>query len=125
MGAMPTYLAGEEADPPTSPLMGYRSDGLVGAAGYVPPDLMAPPPVAAAPAPTDPADEEYRSVFQDYVDTRQRCGETVEGITFEKFTAKLRANRDQLIERYACRRVKFQVYVKDGRAALKATPLAE
>ena len=32
-------------------------------------------------------------------------------------------NRDQLISRFGCKGVKFQVYVKDGKAALKATPV--
>jgi hypothetical protein len=74
-----------------------------------------------------PAGEEaeYRAVFQDYLDTRQRCGEPTDGVTYEKFVQKLQANREQLVQRYACKRVKFQVYVKDGRAALKATPLAD
>jgi hypothetical protein len=28
-----------------------------------------------------------------------------------------------LVEKYSCRTVRFQVYVKDGKAALKATPV--
>ena len=53
----------------------------------------------------------------------RRCGEPTEGVTYDKFSGKLRANRQQLISRYACKSVKFQVYVKDGKAALKATPV--
>ena len=62
-------------------------------------------------------------MYQDFIDTRQRCGEATDGVTFDKFGAKLRANREQLMTRYKCQRVKFQVYVKDGKAALKATPV--
>ena len=87
------------------------------------PPLPEPAALPAAPAPIDPLEEEFRSVFQDFIDTRQRCGEPTEGVTFDKFAAKLRTNREQLMTRYKCQRVKFQVYVKDGKAALKATPV--
>jgi hypothetical protein len=66
---------------------------------------------------------EFRQVYRDFIETKQACGEPVEGITYDKFSGKLRANRQQLIGRYACKTVKFQVYVKDGKAALKATPV--
>ena len=38
---------------------------------------------------------------------------------------KLRKNREQLVQKYACRTVRFAVYVKDGKAALKATPVKD
>ncbi|HEX8698361.1 MAG TPA: MXAN_5187 C-terminal domain-containing protein, partial [Myxococcaceae bacterium] len=38
---------------------------------------------------------------------------------------KLRKNKDQLMTKYACRTVKFQVYVKENKAALKATPVKD
>jgi hypothetical protein len=37
--------------------------------------------------------------------------------------AKLQSNRDQLIAKYSCRTARFSVYVKDGKAAIKATPV--
>jgi hypothetical protein len=67
-------------------------------------------------------DDELRAVFHEFLETKQRLGEPTDGVTFDKFAVKLKANRDQLISRYACKQVKFQVYVKDGKAALKATP---
>ncbi|MDB4970504.1 MAG: hypothetical protein JWN44_6193 [Myxococcales bacterium] len=77
-----------------------------------------------APAPVeDPLDTEFRQVYRDFIDTKQACGEPTEGITFDKFSGKLRSNRQQLITRYSCKTVKFQVYIKDGKAALKATPV--
>jgi hypothetical protein len=78
--------------------------------------------VAANPA-EDPLEHEFRQVYRDFIETKQACGEPTEGITFDKFSGKLRSNRQQLISRYACKTVKFQVYVKDGKAALKATPV--
>ncbi len=47
----------------------------------------------------------------------------MEGLTWDRFRDKLRRNRDALAQKYACRTVRFQVYVKDGKAALKATPI--
>jgi hypothetical protein len=38
---------------------------------------------------------------------------------------KLRKNKEQLMQKYSCRTVKFQVYVKEGKAALKATPVKD
>jgi hypothetical protein len=68
---------------------------------------------------------EWLSVYDDFVRTKRQCGEPVDGLTFEKFSHTLKKNRDQLVQKHGCRRVKFSVYVKDGRASLKATPVKE
>ncbi|HLT31706.1 MAG TPA: MXAN_5187 family protein [Myxococcaceae bacterium] len=81
-------------------------------------------PSVAAPA-VDPEEQHFHDVFQEFVATRARCGEPSEGVTYDKFVAKLRKNRDQLVQKYACRTVRFQVYVKEGKAALKATPVKD
>ncbi len=54
---------------------------------------------------------------------RRRCGENTGDLAFERFLTKLTRNRDNLIKKYSCRTVRFQVYEKDGKAALKATPV--
>ncbi len=89
-----------------------------------PPDLLQAAARAAAPAAVE-LDEEthWKQVFQDFLRTRASCGEPSEGLTYEKFRLKLEGNRAALIGKYGCRTVKFQVYVKDGKAALKATPV--
>lgn len=77
-----------------------------------------------APNPAEEAlEQEFRQVYRDFIETKQACGESTDGITYDKFSGKLRSNRQQLISRYSCKNVKFQVYVKDGKAALKATPI--
>ncbi len=68
---------------------------------------------------------EWLSVYEDFIRTKKQCGEPTDGLTFEKFQHTLRKNRDQLIQRHACKRVRFSVYVKEGRASLKATPVRE
>lgn len=73
------------------------------------------------------ADEEthYKSIFEDFVNTKRDCGESTAGLTLDKFKDKLRGNRDALMSKHQCRTVRFAVYIKDGRAALKATPIRD
>jgi hypothetical protein len=83
-----------------------------------------PPPLPSASKPT--LDEpHFREVFGEFVATRERCGEAADGLTYDRFAQKLRKSRDQLIEKYHCKTVRFQVYVKEGKAALKATPIKD
>ncbi|MBF5042679.1 cell division protein FtsK [Aggregicoccus sp. 17bor-14] len=93
-----------------------------------PPPAFAQPPPAPAPAFGGPLTDEqhFEEVFREFIATRERCGEPSDpGLTFDKFVAKLRKNREQLVQKYACRTVRFQVYVKEGKAALKATPVKD
>jgi len=68
---------------------------------------------------------EWKGVFEEFVKTKRQCGEPVDGLTYEKFRGTLSKNRDALMQRHNCTRVKFTVYVKDGRASLKATPVRD
>ena len=68
---------------------------------------------------------EWRAVYQDFVALKQQCGENTDGFTYEKFETTLKKNRDALMNRHGAKRVKFSVYVKEGKAALKATPLKD
>ena len=84
------------------------------------------PRVASAIAPAGGGEEaHFQEVFRDFVATREKCGEPADGLTFDKFVAKLRKNKEQLVVKYNCKTVRFQVYVKEGKAALKATPVKE
>jgi hypothetical protein len=78
--------------------------------------------------PYDPDEEEeahYRNIFDDFMDKKRECGESTAGLTRDKFLQKLRDNKAALVEKHNCRTVRFSVYVKDGKAALKATPIRE
>jgi hypothetical protein len=80
---------------------------------------------APVPAASFEVDEEthWQQIFQDFLRTRVSCGENAEGLTYDKFRQKLEGNKAQLVGKYGCKTVRFQVYVKDGKAALKATPV--
>lgn len=92
-----------------------------GAEGRIPPA----PERKAAPPPVDPEEAHFQEVFQAFLSVREQCGEVGENPSYDKFAAKLRKNREALVQKYSCRTVRFQVYVKEGKAALKATPVKE
>jgi hypothetical protein len=70
-------------------------------------------------------DEEayHQQIFEEFVAAKKRCGERTDNLKYERFKQTLQRNKDALIERYGCKSVRFQVYVKEGKAALKATPV--
>ena len=68
---------------------------------------------------------EWHAVFQDFVSLKQQCGESTEGFSYEKFEQTLKKKNEELITRHGAKRVKFSVYVKEGKAALKASPIME
>ncbi|MEO1483840.1 MAG: MXAN_5187 C-terminal domain-containing protein [Myxococcota bacterium] len=70
----------------------------------------------------DPLEAHYREVFEQFVSARESCGESTAELTFEKFSTKLDKSREAVMSKHNCAEVKFSVYVKNGKAALKATP---
>jgi hypothetical protein len=83
-----------------------------------------PAPGHAAPSQAeDEFDPSWRSVHEEFLRVRSAQGEPVDGVSWDRFRDKLRKNRDLLVQKYACRTVRFQVYVKEGKTALRATPV--
>jgi hypothetical protein len=109
--------------------------------GKPPVPSAAPPPGAAPPKDAfgldddilgggDPeatamVDPYFKQVYDQFVAVKQSCNEPTSGLTYQKFTEKLIKNRDDLMAKTACKDVRFTVYVKDGKAALKATPVKD
>ncbi len=77
----------------------------------------------AASAPKNEETAHFQQVFEEYIALRAKCGESTTSVSADKFLAKLKSNRDQLVAKYNCRSARFSVYVKDGKAAIKATPV--
>jgi hypothetical protein len=103
-----------------------------------PPPMAMPPPQTFAAHPNPALDDDilggetsiggdpyFRQVFDQFVAVKKSCNEPTTGLTFEKFSEKLIKNRDDLMVKTGCRDVRFTVYVKDGKAALKATPVKD
>lgn len=102
----------------------------------LPPSMVKPPAPAPVPVhpsaldvtardPVDPDLAHFARVFEDYVTLRQKCGESIVGLSVEKFTAKLQSNRQQIMAKHNCRTAQFTVYEKDGKAALRAVPVRD
>ena len=70
-------------------------------------------------------DPYFKQIFDQFVTVKQTCNESIAGLVYERFAEKLVKNRDDLIQKTGCREVRFTVYVKDGKAALKATPVKD
>lgn len=91
---------------------------------------MGKPPIAPQrnSSPPEGSKEElayFQEIYQKFVDLKKQLGEPLEQLTFDKFQITLAKNRDTLKARYGCTVVKFQVYEKDGKASLKATPVKD
>jgi outer membrane biosynthesis protein TonB len=93
-------------------------------ADRVPPVQPAPPrPAAGIPAVLDGEEELFRRIYEEFYKTKVACGENVDNLTFDRFRATLRKQEEAIRERTKCKKVEFRVYVKDGKAALKASPI--
>jgi hypothetical protein len=88
-----------------------------------PPEAPPSAPAAdASAAANNDRETHYRDVYRQFVETRKQCGESTNDVTYEKFLVKLSQSRDAVMAKHDCTDVRFQVYVKNGKAALKATP---
>mgnify|MGYP000866766978 FL=1 len=65
----------------------------------------------------------FRRLFDEYLAARQETGEGVQGVTLDKFVAKLRSTEAGIKERLGCRMVRFRIQKKDGRVTLKPIPM--
>jgi len=130
--------------PPPPPPSSFLPPPPAGFAPPPPPMFAPPPPFSVSSIPqldtdlagpdatrvianADDVDEDthFKAIFDDFVATKRECGESIAGLTLDKFKDKLRGNKDALMSKHQCRTVRFAVYVKDGRAALKATPIRD
>jgi hypothetical protein len=71
----------------------------------------------------EPENDYYRRTFDEYVAARRSVGESVEGVTFESFSAKLRLNEANLKKKYNCKAVRFRVQTKGNQVSLKPVPI--
>ncbi len=63
------------------------------------------------------------AIFGDFREAKSRCGEATAALDYLRFRERLLRTRRTLIDRFACSDVHFRVYVKEGKAALKAAPI--
>jgi len=107
--------------PPKPPSLPKHAPPTPDAAPTIPPTPTAPN-LSETGADFD-EDTHFKEVFNQYLATRKQCGESTEQLTYDKFLVTLRKNRDQIISKHQAASVRFTVYVKQGKAALKAAPI--
>lgn len=91
-------------------------------------DHATPNPSSTGAVGVNAASEEeayFKQVYEEFLAIKRTCGESTDNITYDRFAAKLKKNRQSLRDRYDCQEVRFRVYIKDGKAALKATPVVD
>jgi len=118
---------------PSPAASAFASSPLPGFGPPPPPSFAPPPPAASAgPAPAaifgaeSPGDDDeahVREVYEQFIATKQQCGESAAGLTLDKFRQRLQENRKALMAKHDCRSVRFSVYIKEGKASLRATPI--
>jgi hypothetical protein len=67
-------------------------------------------------------DAHWRQTFEQFIALREQLGEPTSGLSYEKFTGQLQKNKELLMQKTGCMAVRFTVYEKGGKAALKANP---
>jgi len=71
----------------------------------------------------DPDETHWRETYDQFCELKLQLGEPADRLSFEKFAAKLKKNRTDLVARHNCKGVRFSVYEKDGKAAIKASAI--
>lgn len=71
----------------------------------------------------DPDETHWREIFDRFKELKARLGEPSDRLSFEKFAARLKKNRADLLAKHNCKGVRFSVYEKEGKAALKASAI--
>jgi hypothetical protein len=121
-----TAIAQTPKAPPAAPTMPSRTSNVDDnrtVVAQVPQELLAQ---VAPKNDIDASDEaHYKEVYEKFVQTRIECGEDTSDLSYERFVAKLLKNRQQIVDKHKARSVRFQVYVKDGKAALRALPVRD
>jgi len=137
--------SGASAFPPSPPLLGFSPPppaAFSPPAGFPPSARSAPrapsalttsasPPGTGTGIPGGSAtdddleddDKHVQGVYLQFLAAKQQCGESAVGLTLDKFRQRLQENKVALMSKHDCRTVRFSVYVKDGKASLRATPV--
>ncbi|HZW89073.1 MAG TPA: MXAN_5187 C-terminal domain-containing protein [Myxococcaceae bacterium] len=78
--------------------------------------------IAGTPPPDPLAETRLRSVYRAYVEAKRRCNEDTTRLSFDAVVASLKRQVPELLERHNARDVEYRVFVKDGKAILRAVP---
>ncbi len=99
---------GPAAQPDSPPAPPAAPDPVVHIAGTQPPDPL--------------SENRLRSVYRAYVEAKRRCNEDTARLSFDAVVASLKKQVPELLQRHNARDVEYRVFVKDGKAVLRAVP---
>jgi polyhydroxyalkanoate synthesis regulator phasin len=118
----PMRAPAAKAPPPAPGIPGVQDEKSVSVAFKL--DAIAPNKAGgASPYLSHDEEEHFREVFQKFSEMRAQCGESTSDLTYERFLGTLQKHRDAILQqRPDAKGVRFTVYAKDGKAALKAAP---
>ncbi|MCB9707778.1 MAG: hypothetical protein H6714_03155 [Myxococcales bacterium] len=116
-------LTQEEDFAVVSEVSGYASSDRSPHASSRAPHAVIKGPSSRGQSSLPPPNARYHALYRDFMEIKTRCGEPTAGFTYEKFLAAVNKNREQIIKRHNAKDVRFTVYEKNGKAALKAKPL--
>jgi hypothetical protein len=78
--------------------------------------------IAGTPPPDPLSETRLRSVYRAYVEAKRRCNEDTTRLSFDAVAASLKKQVPELLDRHKVRDVEYRVFVKDGKAILRAVP---
>ena len=113
------------AKPPEPASAAARKPPAQDKAEPAPPPAAPPEPVIhiAGASPPDPLSEtRLRGVYRAYVEAKRRCNEDTTRLSFDAVATSLKKQVPELLERHNARDVEYRVFVKDGKAILRAVP---
>jgi hypothetical protein len=101
------------------PGLGAPSSGVRAAASARPgvsdrPSALGPPPGMS--------ESETRTLYNRYLKARELCGESNDGVTYDKLLRTLRSQSSRIMTDHRARGVEFGVVIKDNKVVLKAKP---
>ena len=67
----------------------------------------------------------YDQLFRTYVETRKKCGESVQGLTLDSFRKTIANQVESIKKKTKAQGVKFQVATENGKTKLKAIPVTK
>ena len=67
-------------------------------------------------------EEQTKQLYQRYLKARQLCGESNDGVTYDKLLRTLRSQSSKIITDTKAKGVEFGVVIKDNKVVLKAKP---
>jgi len=89
-----------------------------------PTPAVAPPPEARSQLGPPPGmdDAQTRALYQRYLKARQLCGESNDGVTYDRLLRTLRSQSSKIMTDTRAKGVEFGVVIKDNKVVLKAKP---